>query len=113
MDNISQQDILEPVVLNLAQKKSGLWKALLLSAGFDIAMTFLELPLDFQFLGMPIIIDEIIGFFLSQFLVGTNIDIKMRNRLVGLLPIPGVTAISVQCAIELWKIRKQEKELMN
>lgn len=111
MNNISK---IAPNNLSLAelqQKKATLWKALLLSAGFDIAMTMLELPFDIEFLGMPIVIDEIVGFFLSKWVAGTSIDLKMSNRIVGLLPIPGVTAISLQCATELWKIHKQLKAI--
>lgn len=107
MDNLSTLE--KPNIEALQAQKSALWKMLLLSAGFDIAMFFVELPLDLSFLGAPIVVDELMGFFLSKWAAGTNIDLKMRYRIVGLLPIPGVTAISLQCAMELWKIHKQLK----
>lgn len=112
MDNLSiieENNIEKNSIEALQAQKSALWKMLLLSAGFDIAMFFVEIPLDFQFLGTPIVVDEIMGFFLSKWAAGTNIDLKMRYRIIGLLPIPGVTAISLQCTMELWKIYKKLK----
>ncbi len=111
MDNISTIETSSASIEALHSRKSALWKALLLSAGFDIVMSVLELPFDIEFFGIPIFIDEIVGFVLSKWLAGTTIDLKMRNRLIGLIPIPGVTAISYQCAIELWKIHQELKKL--
>ncbi len=97
---------------SLKKRKSNLIKALILSSGIDIVISAFELPFMVTFLGAPIILDEIIEYFISSWIAGSTIDLKKRNRLVGLIPIPGVTSVSVQCIRELWKLRKEEKRLL-
>ncbi|MBX7243811.1 MAG: hypothetical protein K1X92_18870 [Bacteroidia bacterium] len=115
-DNLIQiQNVGEeaPAVLeDIRKRKSNLIKALILSSGIDIAISAFELPFMVTFLGTPIIIDEIIEYFISRWIAGSTIDLKMRNRLIGLIPIPGVTSVSYQCIKELWKLRKEEKRLL-
>lgn len=101
-----------PNLEEIRKRKANLWKALLLSAGIDIAMTFFEVPVIISTFGTELILDEVIEYFLSGWIAGTAIDLKRRNRLIGLLPIPGVTSLSVQCAKELWKLQKAEKRAL-
>ncbi len=95
----------------LKKKKAGLTKALILSVGIDIAVSVFEMPLAIQFLGAPILIDEIVEYFISKWIASGAIELKTRNKVLGLIPIPGVTAVSLRCASALWKLRKEEKRL--
>jgi len=97
----------------IAKRRKALWTMIFLSSGIDIVMKIFELELLLPTLGTDIIIGEIIEWFVSTFLGGTKIDIKMRHKLVGLLPLPGVTSLSIQCVQELWKLRGVEKQLQN
>ena len=110
--NISTIDETETAILALRKRKKGLIKALVLSAGIDIAISVFEFPLVVEFLGTPLIIDEIVEYFISRWVAGHNIDLKKRNRLIGFIPIPGVTSVSVQCIRELWKLNKAEKKML-
>lgn len=96
---------------DIRKRKSNLWKALILSSGIDIALSFVELATLLETLGGSIIIDEAIEYFISKWVAGSNIDLKNRSRLIGFIPIPGVTSISVQALKEIWKLSRREKEL--
>lgn len=95
------------------KRRKALWTMMTLSSGIDVVMKVFELELLIPTLGSDIVIGEIIEWFVSTFLGGAKIDIKMRHKLVGLLPIPGVTSLSIQCVQELWKLRGIEKQLKN
>jgi hypothetical protein len=106
----------EPINMTLeeiAKRRKGLWTMMFLSSGIDVVMKIFELQLLIPTLGSDIILGEIIEWFVSTFLGGAKIDIKMRHKLVGLLPLPGVTSLSIQCVQELWKLRGVEKQVRN
>jgi hypothetical protein len=99
-------------LLEIRDKKRKLWRAIILSSGTDVILNIFELPAAIQTLGASLIVDEILEYFISNWVAGTDIQIKKRNRLIGLIPIPGITSISVQCAKELWWLNREEKKLM-
>lgn len=110
-DNNSIIDTRAAELADIRKRKSNLWKALVLSSSIDIALSFVELATIIETLGGSIIIDEIIEYFISKWVAGANIDLKNRSRIIGFIPIPGVTSISVQALKEIWKLSRKEKEL--
>lgn len=111
-NNNSIVDTRAAELADIRKRKSNLWKALVVSSGIDIAMSFVELATVIETLGGSIIIDEIIELLISKWVAGANIDLKNRSRIIGFIPIPGVTSISVQALKEIWKLSRKEKELL-
>lgn len=105
------QESINMTLEEIAKRRRALWTMMFLSSGIDVIMKVFELELLIPTLGSDIVIGEIIEWFVSTFLGGANIDIKTRNKLVGLLPFPGVTSLSIQCVQELWKLKSVEKEV--
>ena len=74
--------------------KSQLIKLGLLSFALDIACTFFEIPL-LEFTLGTIAVKEILEYWISSKIVVNKIKLTWFDRLLGMLPIPGVTAVTV------------------
>ncbi|MEZ4849871.1 MAG: hypothetical protein R3B93_14905 [Bacteroidia bacterium] len=88
-----------------------LW-LILISSGIDAAMFTAEPALLIPSFGSSLVVDEIIEYIISNLLAKNKLDLKKRYKIVGILPIPGVTSLSTQALIELIRsYRKPEKIL--
>ena len=74
--------------------KSQLIKLGLLSFALDIACTFFEIPL-LEFALGTIAVKEILEYWISSKIAGNKLQLSWFDRLLGLLPIPGITAVTV------------------
>ena len=88
-------------VRTLKQRRRELWMLLGLSGGLDIALFFAELPLGAGLLGIPLLVDEVVEFGISLLIGRNRLTTKWYDKVIGLLPIPGVTAITVRAGLEL------------
>lgn len=94
----------------LKKKKKALWRLIAISSGIDLAMTIPEAMTAIGTFGGSLVIEEIIEYFISESINKYNIDTDIRgsDRMLGFIPVPGVTALSIRCFKELRKIRKLE-----
>jgi hypothetical protein len=73
----------------------------LISAGIDIAIFSLEVPLIITFLGASLVLDELIEWVISSLIAKNKMTLKKRYKIAGLIPLPGFTSLSLQTAVEL------------
>lgn len=85
----------------LRQYRRRLGLLMLISSGIDIAIFTLETPLLIPFWGSSLVVDELVEFFISKLLAKNKLELKKRYKIAGLLPIPGVTSLSIQAMIEM------------
>ena len=86
---------------------------ILLSSGIDIAAFGAELPLVLPLFGMNFVVDEIVEYLISKIIAGERIQIKPAYKVAGFIPIPGVTSLSLQCAIEIFRSYQKSPALPN
>jgi hypothetical protein len=67
----------------------------LVSIGIDSGLSLLEIPF-FGALPLAITVEEILELVISTLIAGNRIKLDWLDRLLGFLPIPGVTAITVR-----------------
>ena len=85
---------------------------MLVSSGIDIAIFTAEAPFIVAFFGASLIVDEIIEYIISSLLAKNKLKLKKGYKIAGILPIPGITSLSLQAAIEMIRsYRKPEKIL--
>ena len=90
----------------LIAEKQSLTKILLLSAGIDIVSTAGV----FATLGLGVVIEEIIENFVSRAIAEYGkIELTKFDHLLGALPIPGVTAVTVHCVRRIIAIKVEQK----
>ncbi len=76
-----------------------------LSIALDYMLMSMEMPLVFVTFGFSIVVEEIIELILSTQLAKYGLENKLSrtDKIIGFIPIPGVTAIAVRCLKELIK----------
>ena len=84
---------------NSTEKKRLLLLALL-SIALDVGTSLAELPF-LGFLPVSIGSEELTELLISTLLAGDRLKLTWSDRMIGLLPIPGITAISVRVLKEL------------
>jgi hypothetical protein len=78
---------------------------MLLSGGIDglmwVLATWFSIPTFFT----SYVVDEVIEYGISNLLAKTAIDTKVTklDKIIGLVPIPLITSITIRCKIELFK----------
>ncbi len=86
--------------------KQELMRTLVIAAGIDIISFFGVLST----LGLGVVIEEAIEYFISQQIAKfSNIKLSSTDNLIGTIPIPGVTAVTVYCARKLFALKVSEK----
>jgi hypothetical protein len=85
---------------------------ILLSSGIDTLIFFVEAPLILPFMGGSLIIDEIVEHILSRLIAANRMRLKKRYRIAGLIPVPGVTALTLQSLVEMRKSRRHPEEIL-
>jgi len=82
------------------------------SSTIDIFLSVAEIIAFIPTGGSSIIVDEIVEWIISSLLAKNKMDLKMRYKIVGLLPIPGLTSLSYQAWRELRKMKKEPEEIL-
>lgn len=91
---------------DMSERKKQLWLVMGLSALIDIIISVPTLGAGFVIPGTNIIIDEVIENLISRVIarLGLKEDLDWTDQVIGLIPIPGVTAVTVRCSRELFKL---------
>lgn len=91
---------------DVSERKKQLWLVMGLSALLDIIISAGTLTAGFVIPGTNIIVDEVIENLISRVIarLGLKEDLDWTDQVIGLIPIPGVTAITVRCSRELFKL---------
>lgn len=94
----------------LANRRAKLFKMLVGPVVLDLAMSLGATP--FFFFGGTVF-EEVVEYFISKYFASNHEDLELTNvdKLVGLLPLPGVTAFSVCCMREIYSINKEMKAI--
>ncbi|MCB0516413.1 MAG: hypothetical protein R2798_04005 [Chitinophagales bacterium] len=102
--------VVDKLPINFSERTS-LIIILAVAAGIDVMLSGLELPWVVATLGGSIVIEEIVEYFISKFIAKNNAQIELTrmDKLLGWLPVPGVTAVSVACARALLRKPKVQK----
>jgi hypothetical protein len=94
----------------LKRFRGDLWKLILLSSGIDVVISVFGIELALPTFGGSILIDELIEYMVSGLLARNKMRLKKRYKIAGFIPIPGVTSLSIQAAVELFaSYRRPEK----
>ena len=83
------------------EKKRLIWIALI-SILMDSGLSFFEVPF-FGALPLAVTIEEILELLISTFLARDRIKLDWLDRVLGFLPIPGITAITVRLIRDFFK----------
>lgn len=90
-----------------------MWMLILLSSGIDAAIFTAEaFTLMLPTLFSSLVVDEIIEWGVSSLIAKNKLDLKKRYKIVGLLPIPGLTSVSVQALLGIIKSRRKPAEVL-
>lgn len=91
---------------SLEAEKRELWKIMVISGGIDILSTSGVIAT----MGLGVVVEELIENAISQMIAKYGkIELSKSDNLIGALPIPGVTAVTVHCAKRLLAIKAQEQ----
>ena len=96
----------------LGQRRLELLGLFGLSAGLDAALFLAELPLDASLFGLPLVVDEAVELGISILIGRNRLKTKWYDKAIGLLPIPGVTAITVRAGFELMRSFVQPQKFL-
>lgn len=72
----------------------------LISSGIDFALLSVEVPLLPVSSGASLVVGEVVEWLISSLIAKNKMDLKRRYKLAGFIPIPGVTALTLQAVIE-------------
>jgi len=84
----------------------------LASAGLDIVVSTLGWSLTIPMVGSNIVVEEALEYYISNTLAKRYFGEELSNsqKIAGVIPIPGVTGLSMKCFQEYMKIQKIENE---
>lgn len=85
---------------------------ILLSSGIDALIFGLELPFIPATLGSSLIVDEIVEFLISSLIAKNRMKIKTRYKIAGFFPIPGLTALTLQCIVEYIQSHRAPEDVL-
>ena len=90
-------------------KKTKFLVLALLSIGIDSILSLLEIPF-FGALPLALTAEEILELVISTVIAGNRMKLDWIDRLLGFLPVPGITAITVRLMRDYFKKTKSHKE---
>jgi hypothetical protein len=85
----------------------------LISSGIDTAIFGLEIPLLGASFGSSLVVDEIVEWLISSLLAKNKIHLRNRYKIVGLIPVPGLTSLTLQCALEYWRSKRDPQAILD
>ncbi len=84
----------------------------LISSGIDTALFGLEIPFIGASFGSSLVVDEIVEYFISSLLARNKMKLKKRYKIVGFIPVPGLTSLTLQCIMEYIKSRRSPEDIL-
>lgn len=91
------------------------WRLLALgtiSAAIDAALFTAEIGWMIASLGSSLIIDELVEWVISSLIARNKMRLKKRYKIAGFIPLPGVTSLSLQAAVELARSFRKPEEVL-
>lgn len=92
--------------------KRRLYTLMGISSGIDLILSTAELALAVPSLGSSIVVEEIVEWVISSLLAKNKMDLKKRYKITGLLPVPGLTSLTIQAILELRKANRDPDEIL-
>lgn len=90
----------------LEADKQTLWKIMLLSGGIDIFTSYGI----FASMGVGVVVEELVESGVSQIIAKYGkVKLSAFDNIMGVIPVPGVTAVTVHCARKLLAIKLKQK----
>ena len=83
-----------------------------LASGVDFVIFGLGIPLLGTSFGTSLIVDELVEGIVVSLIAKNKMRLKKRYRLIGLIPVPGVTALTVQCLVEYRKALRRPEAVL-
>jgi hypothetical protein len=96
----------------LAGYRRNLYLLILVSSGIDVAATLAGGVAALPTLGGSFVVEEVVEWIISGLLAKNKLELKKRYKIVGLLPVPGLTSLSIQCVLELRALRRRPKKIL-
>jgi len=110
---MSRQSVLDPEEEKLLKAyRRRLYLLMGISSGIDFFLTGAEALLLIPSWGTSILVEEMVEWVISSLLAKNKMELKNRYKIVGLIPLPGVTSLTVQALIELRKARKEPRKVL-
>lgn len=83
------------------------------SAVLDVAVSTLGWSLTIPMVGSNIVVEEALEYYISNTLAKRYFgeELSRTQKIAGVIPIPGVTGLSMKCFQEYMKIQKMENEI--
>ncbi len=81
-------------ISNSEDSRKELMYILFVSVAIDVLAALVESPFVIQLFGVPVVLDEMLEMAISYLLSRNRIKLSFIDYFMGMLPIPGVTAIS-------------------
>lgn len=110
MANTSQLDPGEKKILRNYKRR--LYTLMGISSGIDLLLSSAEIVLAVPSFGSSIVVEELVEWFISSLLAKNKMDLKKRYKIVGLLPVPGLTSLTIQAVLELRKASREPEEIL-
>lgn len=85
----------------------------LASAALDVVVSTLGWTLTIPMVGSNIVVEEALEYYISNTLAKRYFGEELSNsqKIAGVIPIPGVTGLSMKCFQEYMKVQKMENEM--
>ena len=113
LEQLSKDKIIKKAVeeinnLPIKSSKAELIKLLVVVTAIDLGLTVFDITGFIASFGMNIVVEEILELVMSGLLARNKVELTWTDKAVGLLPIPGVTALGFRAVKELIKLRKNK-----
>ncbi len=96
----------------LAGYRRNLYLLILVSSGIDVAATLAGGVAALPTLGGSFVVEEVVEWIISGLLAKNKLDLKKRYKIIGLLPVPGLTSLSIQCVLELRALSRRPEKIL-
>jgi hypothetical protein len=83
-----------------------------ISSAIDLIIFGVGIPFLSTTLGTSLIVDELVELFISSLIAKNKMKLKNRYKIAGFIPIPGVTALTLQCLVEYRQALRQPQAIL-
>lgn len=83
-----------------------------ISSAIDLVIFGIEIPLLGTTFGTSLIVDELVELLISSLIAKNKMELKKRYKIAGFIPVPGVTALTLQCLVEYRKALHQPEAIL-
>lgn len=89
-----------------------LWLLMALSSGLDLLTSVPSLSFMAPTFGGSLLLDEAVEYLVSKLLARNRLRLHPVYKVAGFIPVPGVTALSLQVVRELYRLRRQPTQAL-